>query len=78
MQSWQDFIVEQAAGALVDHLAFSDTLALQHHQTAGDLSSGTGVEQTFSCLAGQLHFLMGVQAAINFLAQQQKPYQAAV
>ena len=78
MQARQDIIVQGAPGAPVQHLAFREPLALQAHQPAGHFGAGLDVDQAFSGRAGDFNFLLAVQAAVAFIAQQQHPAQTAL
>ena len=78
VQLRQHIVVQHAAGAPVDHLAFGQALALERHQAARHLGAGLRVDQALAGGAGDLDLLLGVQPAVALIAQQQHADQPAL
>lgn len=78
VQAREDVIMQDAAGAVVENLAFGQALALEGHQAAGHFGAGLGVYEALAGGAGQFHFFLGVEAAAALVAQEQDANEAAL
>lgn len=62
----EDFVVQDAAGALIDELGLGEAFALEAHEAAGHFDAGLGVDEPFAADAGDFDLFLGVEAAISF------------
>ena len=58
--------------------ALGQALALEVHQPAGHLGAGLGVDQPLTSRTSDLDLLLGIQPAVEFVAQEQHADQAAL
>ena len=77
VQPWQDVIVQDPAGAAVEHLAFGQPLPLERGQPPRHLCFGLVVEQSLSRRSRYLDLFLRVGPAVAPVAQQQGADQPA-
>ncbi len=71
----QNVVVNDAPGTPVKQLALGQALALQGHEPPGQFGAGLGVYQPLAAGAGDFDFLLRVESAVRFFAQQQNANQ---
>lgn len=74
----EHIVMENAAGLLVDDLALDHLLPLEADEPSRQFCAGLGVHEPLAAGAGDLDFFLGVEIAIDFVADEEEADEATL